>query len=313
MKLNLDAFCKVNGFNELAIAVGKLPTNIMDYEIFRPFKRVFEVFSFEPSSKPSKLSYFWSTFHVTFAVLQCVVIYIYSELIFFNYDLIGKSSEMMKYISVFASYFSALYVSFYGKSCYQEILYEIENIEILLEKFHCNINLMNKKLYKKFQLKFFALMLMLLYATVQEPIVKMEEEQSLRFIWAFTFPLYLLNLKHLHSIFYIEMINNYLIVLNEQLCQISEFTNYNEKSLRNKKYNRFLYKKLKLCKSYYNILYNMNEYVNKCMGLFLLANTVNINAQILADIYWITFRIFNQEFGRLNSKKIFYLIRIKLI
>ena len=273
----------------------------MDDEAFRLFKKVFEVFSFEPFKKPTKLSYFWPIFHVTFAVIQCVVIYVYSELIFYNYDLIGKSSEMLKYICVFVTYFSALYVSFYGKSCYHEILYEIANIEILLEKFHCNINHMNKKLNKKFKVKFIALMLLLCYATIQELIVKIEEEQTRRFITAFTFSSYILNLKHLHSIFYIDSINNYLIVLNEQLCQIAEFSYYNERTLKNHKYNRFLYKKLKLCKNYYSILCNMNDYVNKCMGLFLLANTVNISAQILADIYWITFRIFNQEFGRLKS------------
>ena len=46
----------------------------------------------------------------------------------------------------------------------------------------------------------------------------------------------------------------------------------------------------------------MNAYVNKCMGLFLLASIVNMNAQILADIYWITFRIYNQEFDKMKSK-----------
>ena len=74
---------------------------------------------------------------------------------------------MLKFISIFITYFSALYVSFYGKNCYHEMLYEIQNIEILLKKFHCNINLMNKKLYKKYKHKFFTLMLMLLYATIQ--------------------------------------------------------------------------------------------------------------------------------------------------
>ena len=76
-------------------------------------------------------------------------------------------------------------------------------------------------------------------------LFKFEEEQTLRFISVLTFPVYLLNLKHLHSIFYIDMINNYLIVLNEQLCQIAEFSNYNEMSLKNYKFNKFLYKKLK--------------------------------------------------------------------
>lgn len=149
----------------------------MDDDIFRPFKKLFQIFSFEPLKTPSKLSYFWPIFHVSFAVIQCVVILVYSELMFYNYDLNGKSSEMLKYISVFSSYFSALYVSFYGKSCYHEILYEIENIKILLKKFHCNINHKNKKIYRKYKIKFIALMLILCYATIQELIVKIEEEQ----------------------------------------------------------------------------------------------------------------------------------------
>lgn len=268
----------------------------MNSRVFHKLKFLFEVFSSEPITGSLFFSNFWLFLHAVFCVAQLLVIIKYRNIILYTYDGIGKFSDYIKLLSSFFSYFTIIYVSWKHKSCYREIHCQLGNLKILLQKLRINIEDVDKTFKKTYQRKLLIFMAIQLLEISQETLFKSNERQSLRFVLAFTFSLIFCFLKHFHAIFYIDLINNYLVVLNEQLQYVSELILCNEERLKNKSYNKFLIKKIKICRNFYQILFRINGMQNKCMGQFFLVNHINFYIQILSSLYWVFFRLFNQEF-----------------
>lgn len=263
----------------------------------------FQVFGFEPINKYPKLSNLWFSTHILIVVAQITTIYFNMD-VFYSLDVVGNINDITKFTSLFSCYFVSLWSSIYYKETFANITTEIKKLEILLMNFRVSPSDLKESVAVGFKKKSFLFLTTVIVVTIQDGLTKLQEPQTLKYISLFGFPLIYLSIKYLHIIFYFNMIEAYFHVLNEQICQLNEFIIYNE-SLKNKKYNQFLYKKLKLCKNYYTILHNINSYVNECMGFIFLFNIVNFYLHILSEIYWFIFRLFNQDvFGTIKSKSI---------
>lgn len=134
-------------------------------------------------------------------------------------------------------------------------------------------------------------------------MVKSTSSQTLRFLYGFTIPAFFCYLKLLHTIFYNDMLNSFILVLNEQIEHLSKLVKFNETRLNQKHYSKFLMKRLKCCKNFYKIIKNINELQNS-VGAFFVINHVNFNIRILSSLYWTTFRLLNQTFISLICKLI---------
>lgn len=268
----------------------------MDSEVFASFKLLFEAFAFEPVANKKILTDSLIGFHAGFAIAQLFVILKYWNYIIYTYDPIGKTSDYIKVFSTFFCYASGIFVSWRKEKCYVNIAYQVKNLEILMEKLYVNVSDVQKRFHKSYKRKFVLLLTVQVYGIVQELIFKQGETQTSRYIAAFTFPSIFCTLKALHAVFYVQMNNNFFSVLNDQLLHVNELLKINEEKLLHKKYNKFLFKRLKVCRNFYRILININGSQNECMGLYSLVDQINLYVHILSSLYWTTFRIFNQEF-----------------
>lgn len=272
----------------------------MDSQVFRNFKFLFEALGFEPIRGRLKLSKCLLCLHFIVAIAQIVVIIKYRDIILYTYDRIGKFCDYLKLSSSFCSYYATIYVSWSHSNCYDEIALEVKSLKILLEKLHINVEKVDRRFINSFRNKFILLMALHVLGTIIEAIAKNSESQSMRFIFAFTFPVTFAILKHLHAMFYIDMVNNYILVLNDQLEDLKHLILLNEIKLKNKNYKKFLLRKLRICRKFYRMLLNIRSLQNKCMGVFFLINHVYFHIYFLSSFYWITFRLFNTEFNLLT-------------
>lgn len=283
----------------------------MNSKVFADFKFLFKVFAFEPL-KSKTFTYLWIGFHIFSFVIQFFVIWTFRHVVLYTYDPIGKASDYIKLFSTFCSYASAIFVSLRQEKSHEKILNQEENLEILMEKFYVNADAVKKKFHKSFKKKFVLLFSFQIYGSVQELVLKQGETQTVRFIVAFLFPAVFCVLKLLHTIFYIELNKYHFDVLNDQLLHVKDLLKINEKSLKDSKYNRFLFKRLKFCRDFYRMLVNINESDNECMGFFYLVNQVNLYIHTLSSLYWMTFRTINQHFDPMICKYFHFLILLSL-
>lgn len=274
---------------------------IMESKMFQPVTFLFKVFGFEPLSG-RRMTNLWLLFHLVLAFSQFLVVLKYRNAILYTFDMIGKFTDHAKFISTFVSYFMAVFVSWKHKNRLGEISNEVKNLEAMLESLHVNIQSVHERIFLIPNRKFLFFLAVQFLEISLEMTIKNQEAQTMRFLASFTFPLFFCYVKHLHSIFYIDMVNFYISVLNDQLSQLNELIWQNERRLRNPKYNKFLYMKLKICRNIYKILLNLNEMENECMGWLFYVNHINLCIHVLSNIYWITFRIINQEFSVLICK-----------
>lgn len=274
----------------------------MNSQVYDNFKALFRFFGFEPYPKKRRFSQYWLGLHMSFAIVQLMVIIKYRSRILYTFDRIGLFGDYIKLMSSICAYFVAIYVSWKYASCYRAIEIEVKNVSVLMKKLRVNVAEVGRRFIWKFRNKFVLLMTLQMLGILLQAISKYSEKQSIRFIAAFSIPTLFTILKYLHGLFYVEMMNSLILVLNDQIKQISVLITMNETKLKNLKYMKFLVRRLKICKNIYKILFNINTLQNKCMGLYFLINHVNFHIYFLSSFYWMTFRLFNQEFSILTCK-----------
>ena len=274
----------------------------MDSEHFSKTKLIFEVFHFEPWKLKSTLEGFWVFFHYVLFGVQIFVILKFKDIIFYYFDPLGNTSDHIKFTTTFFSYASCLIVSINYKKRYQKLKKNEKKLSEIMKSLRVDIDSVHKS-YKKIHLKkFWFFLIYEVFIIAQELVLKKTEPQTIRFILAFTFPAIVNTLKFVHIIFFIDMKNKYLSVLNYQILKVKELIEMNEKRLKNPKYNKFLFGKLKILLNFYKLIVKMTKAENKCSGIFYFVNQVNLYVHILCSLYWITFRLINMPLSSLNRK-----------
>lgn len=274
----------------------------MNSQELRHFKLLFSVFGFERFTENNKITNCWVSCHGCFAILQVVLILLYRNEIMYTYDLIGEVSDVLKLLSTFCAYFAAIYVSWSSKRYDKNVSFLVKNIKILMEKFHVNVDEVHKSCYKSLAKKCFLIVIVHLFGVLITVAFQHKETQSMLYTCAFTLAFVFCYVKQLQGILYVEIINHYFEVLNGELEKLNELITCNEKLLLDKIYGDFLFKRLKLCRNFYGILYELKEQENIKMGPIMFINQINFYVHILSSIYWATFRTFNQTFEPMICK-----------
>lgn len=280
----------------------------MHCKTFHSLKLLFKFFCLEPMVAPDNnhrpknirtykyMFYCWYIVHFLLWSLQASIIWIYQDLIFYTKDWLGKFSDQILYFVAFAAYFSFQFDALQSRKKYLEIFKEFEKLEIILQRNRFELELIYAKFYKKYELKFILYFCCYFLSVLSLFFTKFHEAQSRNYSLAFTYQATLNSLKQLHFIFYMDLVNFHFKLLNEQLVELTEFSGYNEKNLKNRNYNKFLFKKLQTCKSYYNRLFKISELMNDVMGRSMYFCTLLSYFWILSNVYWFIFRSLNSKF-----------------
>ena len=288
----------------------------MNTKAFRGMKFLFRFFCFEPldtsdnyyqsaenARRYTLMYYCWYIVHLIVWTFQISFIWKYQDLIFFTYEFIGEFSDRTVYFVSFLAYFIFQYEAFRDREKYLEIFKEFYKLEMLLQRNRYELNLTYAKIYKKYVVKFIIFSILYFTINISSFIIKFDEKQTKNFFFAYIFEASLHNLKQFHLIFYMDLVNFYLKILHKQLTELTEFSGYNEKSLKNSKYNKFLIQKLKTYKCQYNILFNISELMNEVMGCSLFISNFLFFMKILRSVYWFIFKSLNTEFNLFKSKR----------
>jgi hypothetical protein len=188
----------------------------MNSEIFSPFKSVFKILGFEPFEKRDFLTNLCSMCHFVFAIIQSIIVVIYLNDTLYDQDGIGKLVEKIDLVTIFCAYFAAIYVSWRYQNCYVNISNQMEKLEILMEKFHMNVKAANENLFKSFKWKFTLVVFFHILAISHQFLFhsRNKEFKSIRLFLALLLPRMFSVMKHIQGIFYINMVNEQIKILN---------------------------------------------------------------------------------------------------
>ena len=263
----------------------------MDTPTFRRIKFFFNAFGFESHKWFSFIIFF----NLLFACSQFVFIFLHRDSIFYTSDMIGNVSDNVKFLLSFATHFVAIYVSWRNGRNDGKLSRRFACVRSTIVQLNVDVVAVDEKMLKNFLRKLKMLLATQFMTVAQEVFFQYNEPQTMRWVAAFTFVLTFGNLKNIHVVFYLDLINAYSRELNNQLENLSELIKFNELNLQNRKYNKFLYNRLKLCRDCHALLYEIIEIQNESTGCLLLINYLSSWTCILSSLYWIVFRIINQH------------------
>lgn len=268
---------------------------IMSFKTFRRFRIVFKFFGFERLSEQHRFRNLLFIFYALIGISHYVYIRINGYKILYTLDALGRVSDEFKFMFIFATYFMAVYVSWKHRHTIDRIWEKLHELDAFAKSSNFDVDALHRKFLRVYIYKHVVQLLSYVNAVAQHVIFQYHEPQTMRFIANFTWVSLYCQLKNFHAVFYIDLVNSYCQILNEELHQLGILIKYNETKLMNANYNIFLYKKLSKCRECYTNIQKVIRLLNDAMDPFFLVNFLNCYVDIMSSLYWIIFRILNHE------------------
>lgn len=116
--------------------------------------------------------------------------------------------------------------------------------------------------------------------------------------------------RYLQYILYVDTLDMQIDNLQTELERVVEYSKLRRLAAGdpfNDSVLKFICKNVKWCQRYYTLLYEMSLNVNEAFGWSQLANLFHSFVHLLADLYWIYWRFYNQfAFFFVGKQKICY-------
>lgn len=267
----------------------------MSFETFRRVRIVFQILGFEHWGPQHR---FGSLYFVLIALIGFShYLYIRTNWneILYTLDVLGWVSDEFKFALIFSTYFMALYVSWKHQGNIDKIWERLHELDAFARSSSIDVAALHRKVLRVYFWKHAMQLLAYVVAVLQHIIFQYHEPQTMRFITHFTAASLYCQLKNFHAVFYVDLLNCYCHVLNEQLQQLAILIKYNETKLMKVNYNAHLYNKLEECQKSYKNIYKAFRLLNAKMEPFFLVNYLNCYVDIMASLYWVVFRILNHQ------------------
>lgn len=208
------------------------------------------------------------------------------QLFFEKLDSISESCRKVEASLIVATYYIILFESAMQKKNFKNLRLQLDQLDLVFKKFYYNDHENDQKFYSQFVKKFGVNFTISIANTLIFVLLKYQEEEVTQFFLIFSIQFSLVKLKSFHIIFYVDLLNYYLVSLSDQLKKIIEFINLNESNLKNKKYNLHLNRQLKICKNYYTIVHDISSAINMTSGISMCSIVKMLHFLILVDAYW---------------------------
>lgn len=267
----------------------------MSFTTFRRLRIVFQILGFEGLSRQHRFPNLHFNVFALAGFIQFMIIRIFWRKILYTLDDLGWVSDEFKFFFMFSSYFMSVYVSWKHQVSMKQIWDKLYKLDDFAKSLNFDVDAMHRKVLRVYLLKHAIQILGYVNAVTQHIVFQYHEPQTMRFISNFTWVSLYCQLKNFHAVFYIDLVNSYWHVLNEELQQLSILIKYNETKLLNASYNAYLYNKLSQCRNCYTNIFKIYRLLNVAMEPFFLANFLNCYVDIMASLYWIVFRILNHQ------------------
>lgn len=266
----------------------------MESRKFKTIKFIFAFFGFESCWKWRKVSVF--QLNVIFFMLHIMLLIMFRSSIVFTRDLIGEVCDTITVLFAIISWISGLFVSLKTSKYQRKLKKKFAEFEELIKKFYVDPAPSMLCLFINYKRKFYTLVGLQVLRSSFEVINAIQEDStmSINFTLYVLYSLYFSKLKHLHTIFYLDMLNRYYQILIEQIKHLNELFDCNQ-NLKNVKYEKFLMKMFTNAHEYLQKLSETKSLINEWNEPFIVIHQLNLFVNISGSLYWTVYRIFNQS------------------
>lgn len=217
-------------------------------------------------------------FHLSILVGLVYVIYIYEHVIFYPSDFIGKFTDIIQLAFPILTHVIAIFESLATRKEHMKMWIRIIKGNLILKEFRSYLNKKEEKTY----IKKFILLNLISFSTECSIITlaTLAHDYGWRNHWyTRMFSNIVVRLLSLHYILYIDLICSRIRVINDELRDITNNTNFNED-------NNQIYRKIRKIKRLHSNFWNISQSVNSRFGFSLLVTITNYFISLTVDCYW---------------------------
>lgn len=245
---------------------------------------------------------FMSLLHLLLATAQLIVVIQLHNLIFYSRDLFGMINDTFKYCGVAVAYYTVIIETVLRRSEHVKFWQSVIRIRWdQAKREHKHSAALEIAMSRRLVVQFVgtALAMFLVELTVVPLIIN--NQQSLNFWAVYSLSLVLSRLRHLQLIHYVDTLDQELILLADELEKVVTYFRFDTISSAMADY---IVSRIKWAQWNYSLIYDMSQHINEIFGWSQLANFLHSFVQILADLYWMYWRFYNDYHYSFCRKKL---------
>lgn len=234
-----------------------------------------------------------SALHIILATVQFNVVIQLHDFIFYSRDSFGKINDTFKYCGIAIAYYSIIVETVWRRTEHVQFWRRVVQIKWdAAQRAHRHSDELHFAMPRRLVRQFggMGLLVFLVEMTVVPLIIS--NQQSLNFWVIYSLTLLMSRVRHLQLIFYVDTLDRELEVLAVELGKV---VNYSRFTTVSPAMADFIVSRIKWAQWNYSLIYDMSQDINEIFGWSQLANFLHSFVQILADLYWMYWRFYNEN------------------
>lgn len=244
--------------------------------------------------KNSIISSIWSCLLLGILLFQTGIAYHFDKVVFSSEDLFSKFNNILKFVVISIVSYTVQIISIVRR---HESFHFWESYNNLCRNHKIIIRDTNRILsINMFFVKIYVYIILCVIAEINvEPLFKIGSFQTTYFFRIlYLCPMIVLRFHYFYYLMYVEILRANLRTLNEEVELIIKLSKMSTRTSKNHRLDNFVLERLKGAQSFYNLIYEMADWVNESFGWTLLANFLNSFVQLLSDSYWIYWQLYKR-------------------
>lgn len=244
-----------------------------------------------------------SILHLVLATVQLNVVIQLHDFIFYSRDTFGMMNDTFKYCGVAVAYYSIIIETVVRRSEHVHFWHSVIQIKWdAARREHKHSIGIELLMPRRLVLQFGGLVLLIFMVELILVPIMINNQQSLNFWAVYFFSLMLSRFRHLQLIHYVDTLDRELMELAKELQKIVSYSRIDTISPA---MADFILARIKWAQWNYSEIYDMSQNINEMFGWSQLANFLHSFIQILADLYWIYWRFYNDYHYSFSRKYAF--------
>lgn len=248
---------------------------------------------------------FVSILHLVLATAQLNVVIQLHDFIFYSRDTFGMINDTFKYCGVAVAYYSIIIETALLRSEHVRFWQSLIQIKWdAAKREHKHSVALKLEMPRRLVLQFGGTALVMFLVELTLVPLMINNQQSLNFWGVYSLSLVLSRIRHLQLIHYVDILDRELIGLAKEMQQV---VNYSRFDTISPAMADFIVSRIKWAQWNYSLIYDMSQNINEMFGWSQLANFLHSFVQILADLYWIYWRFYNEYHYSFSREQLSYL------
>lgn len=257
--------------------------------------------------------------HLIVATIQLCLVLKFHNFIFYMRDTFGRLNDTFKYCGIALAYYSICIESYVQRDAHVRFWQRFVQLQPPESSSrygqsaagNSQSNVLRVDRQHLIRMAGFCVMVVIV-ELILSPIV-LHTDQALNFWMMYSWTVLMVRLRHWQYVHYVGQIETQLRTLAVCLSSVAQYSAYEsttmEKPLGSRRpladddcWQRFVGSRLRWAQQRYAMLYEMTQDVNTIFGWSQLANCLHTCVQLLADMYWVYWRFYNDRTFLLTRK-----------